>query len=82
MKTAISIPDELFKEVEDFAVKHKYSRSEVFVIAVKDFLKRLESRKLLDALNVAYSEDEALEEKTLRKASKKHYAKTVLREKY
>ena len=82
MKTAISVPDELFKEVEDFAAKHKYSRSEVFVIAVKDFLKRLESRKLLDALNAAYSEDEALKEKTLRKAGKKHYAKAVLREKY
>lgn len=82
MKTAISIPDELFKEIEDFAAKHKYSRSEVFVIAVKDFLKRLESRKLLDALNAAYSEDETPEEKTLREAGKKRYAKTVLKEKY
>ncbi|MCL4457078.1 MAG: ribbon-helix-helix domain-containing protein [Nitrospirae bacterium] len=82
MKTAISVPDELFKEVEDFAAKHKYSRSEVFVIAVKDFLKRLESRKLLDALNAAYSEEETPEEKALREAGKKRYVKTVLKEKY
>jgi metal-responsive CopG/Arc/MetJ family transcriptional regulator len=82
MKTAISIPDEIFKEVEEFAKKHKYSRSEVFVIAIKDFLKRLESRKFLDALNAVYSETETSEEKTLREKSKKHYARTVLKEGY
>lgn len=82
MKTAISIPDELFKEVERFAQKHNYSRSEVFVIAVRDFLQKLESKKLLDALNDFYSVTEPVEEQTLREKGKKHYARTVLKERY
>jgi len=79
MKTALSIPDEVFREVEKFAKEHHYSRSEVFVIAVKEFLKKLESKRLLDALNDAYSEVESPEEKTLREKSKKYYVSRVLR---
>ncbi|MBI5199485.1 MAG: CopG family transcriptional regulator [Nitrospirae bacterium] len=82
MKTAISIPDNIFREVEKFAKEHNYSRSEVFVIAVKNFLEKLESRKLLDAINKAYSGVESQEEKTLRRKSKKYYASVVLKEKY
>jgi metal-responsive CopG/Arc/MetJ family transcriptional regulator len=77
MKTAISIPDELFKEVERFAQKHNYSRSEVFVIAVKAFLRKIESKKLLNILNDVYSTTEPIEEKNIREKSKRHYARTV-----
>jgi metal-responsive CopG/Arc/MetJ family transcriptional regulator len=79
MKTALSIPDEIFKEVEKFAKEHHFSRSEVFVIAVKEFLKKLASKKLLDALNNAYSDVESPEEKTLRVKSKKYYINRVLK---
>lgn len=82
MKTAISIPDEIFKEVEKFAKEHNYSRSEVFVIALQEFLKKLESRKLLEALNDAYSVAETPEEKSIREKGKKYYAKKVLKSKY
>ena len=79
MKTALSIPDEIFREVEKFAEEHHYSRSEVSVIAVKEFLKKLESKKLFDALNNAYSDIESPEEKILREKSKKYYIGRVLR---
>ena len=79
MKIAISIPDEIFKEIEKIAEENNYSRSEVFLIAVKEFLEKLKSRKLLDALNNAYSDVESPEEKTLRKKSKKYYAEKVIR---
>ena len=82
MKTAISIPDELFKEVEKFAQKYNYSRSEVFVIAIRGFLRKLESKKLLDAINEAYSVPEPVEEQVIREKSKKHYARTVIKERY
>lgn len=82
MKTAISIPDEMFREVEKFAEEHNCSRSEVFVIAVKEFLEKLKSRKLLDALNAAYSEAESMEEKALREKRKKYYSSAILKEKY
>lgn len=80
MKTAVSVPDNIFKEVERFAKAHNYSRSEVFVIALKEFLEKLKSKQLLIALNDAYAEDEPLEEKTVREKSKKYYAAKVLKE--
>jgi len=82
MKTAISIPDDIFRELEKFAKDHNYSRSEVFVLAVKELLKKMESKQLLDALNTAYSDIEPSEEKTLRRKSKKYYARAALKEKY
>jgi len=46
MKTAISIPEDIFQEVEKYAAEHECSRSEVFVRAVTDFFekKRKETR--------------------------------------
>ena len=82
MKTAVSIPDDIFRELEKFAKEHNYSRSEVFVLAAKEFLKKHESKQLLDALNTAYSDLEHSEERILRGKSKKYYARAVLKEKY
>jgi metal-responsive CopG/Arc/MetJ family transcriptional regulator len=79
MKTAISIPDQLFEEVEGFSKKHRHSRSEVFVKAVRELLEKEKSRELLEALNEAYSENELAEETTLREKSKRYYAKRVLK---
>jgi predicted transcriptional regulator len=80
MKTAISIPDEIFKEVERFSREHQYSRSEVFVMAVKEFLEKLKSKELLDALNESYLEGQSSEEITLREKSKRYYAKKIVKE--
>ena len=80
MKTAISIPDEAFKEVERFSKEHQYSRSEVFVMAVKQFLEKLKSEELFNILNEVYSEPESLEETTLREKSKRYYSKKILKE--
>jgi metal-responsive CopG/Arc/MetJ family transcriptional regulator len=80
MKTAISVPDNIFEEVDRLAKDHNWSRSEVFVIAVKQFLENLKSQKLLAALNTAYSEQESPEERSFRQKSKRHFAKKVLKE--
>ncbi len=80
MKTAISVPDNIFEEVDRLAKDHNWSRSEVFVIAVKQFLENLKSQKLLAALNTAYSEQESLEERSFRQKSKRRFAKKVLKE--
>lgn len=82
MKTAISVPDELFKEIEKVAKEHHYSRSEVFVIAVKEYLEKRRSKKLLAALNEAYAAAEAPEEYKVRAEGKKRYRKTVLKERF
>jgi metal-responsive CopG/Arc/MetJ family transcriptional regulator len=80
MKTAVSIPDHIFKEVEEFAKEHNYSRSEVFAIALREFMEKLKSKQLLKALNDTYSEAEISEEKQVRTKSKKYYATKILKE--
>jgi metal-responsive CopG/Arc/MetJ family transcriptional regulator len=80
MKTAISIPDQLFEEVENFSKKHRRSRSEVFAMAVRKLLEKEKAQELLNALNEAYSHEESVEEKTLREKGKRYYGKKVLKE--
>jgi metal-responsive CopG/Arc/MetJ family transcriptional regulator len=80
MKTAISVPDDIFQEVDKLAKDHNCSRSEVFVIAVKQYLEKLKSQEILAALNMTYSEQESLEERSFRKKSKRHFSKKVLKE--
>ena len=82
MKTAISVPDEIFREIEKFAEEHNYSRSEVFLIAVKEFFEKLKSKQLLDTLDEVQQDIETLEDTAVRKKAIKHYVKRVLKEPY
>jgi metal-responsive CopG/Arc/MetJ family transcriptional regulator len=79
MKTAISIPDHLFEEVEAFSKKHRRSRSEVFALAVKKLLEKEKTEELLAALNEAYAEVESPEEARLREKSKRYYQHRINR---
>jgi hypothetical protein len=56
MKVAISVPDELFKAVDRLAKLNKVSRSRIFAQAVREHLKKMESRQLLRKLNEAWEE--------------------------
>ena len=56
IKTAISLPDSLFAQVELVAQELQLSRSRFFTLAVEDFLRRYENRKLLEAFNAAYAD--------------------------
>ncbi len=82
MKTAISIPDDLFKEVEKLSKKLHCSRSQVLTSAAREFVEKQKSHEILDAINKAYSENETEQEVTLRQKSKKHYAKLLKEEKW
>jgi len=78
MKIAISIPDSVFRDVKKIAEEQKRSRSEVIVEAVKAHLEKLESRRMLQALNDAYAEPDTQEEIDTRKAELGLYTRTVL----
>jgi hypothetical protein len=80
MKTAISIPNELFEEVDRIARERGSSRSQVFCFAVMEYLEKLRARKLLDDLNEAYKDGELPEEKLLRKKSAEYYRQQIVRE--
>jgi metal-responsive CopG/Arc/MetJ family transcriptional regulator len=82
MKFAISIPDDLFHEVERVADEDNVPRSKVFSQAIQDYLHRRVNRKLLAELNDAYSDLESGEEKNLRKQARKYYAGRIRKEKW
>lgn len=82
MKTAISIPDEMFEEIEEVTKECNCSRSQVFAIAVKEFLERRRSKKLLEALNKAYEGSGTPEETESRRQAKAYYGARVRKEPY
>ena len=59
MKTAISIPDDIFKKAEYFAQKHGMSRSQLYVSAVQKFISS-PKQSLLDQLNAVYANEPQL----------------------
>lgn len=68
IKTAISLQDSLFEEIEQAARELKVSRSRIFVLAIEEYLKRRENLRLLDKINDAYQDEpEESERKRLRK---------------
>ncbi len=56
MKTAISIPDEVFEQAERAAQRLGVSRSELYSTAVKEFVERYRQANLTEQLNEVYSE--------------------------
>jgi metal-responsive CopG/Arc/MetJ family transcriptional regulator len=57
MKTAISLPDVLFKEAEATAKELGISRSELFRTALEDFLRRRRASETTQRLNKSYTEN-------------------------
>lgn len=74
MKTAISIPDPLFKAADRAARRLGVSRSELYARALAEFLQARQSERVTEALNRVYRETpsaldpvlEALQEEVLR----------------
>ena len=62
MKTAISIPDEIFEKAERTAKKLGVSRSELYAKAIRDFVERYRRENLTEKLNEIYFTDESISE--------------------
>jgi metal-responsive CopG/Arc/MetJ family transcriptional regulator len=54
MKTAISIPDLVFREGEKLAARRRVSRSELYVTALEEYLDRHRDDAVTAALNEVY----------------------------
>ena len=57
MKTAISIPDPIFKEADDLARRLGVSRSELYTKAVLAFVEERRGEQIIEALNAVYSRE-------------------------
>ena len=65
MKTAISVPDELFAQAEAEAGKQGVSRSELYQVALREYLKRRRDEDVTERINKyfeAHPEGEKLEQ--------------------
>ena len=80
VKTAISIQKELFCEVNRLAEELEISRSRLFVLAVKDFIKKNENRKFISEINKAFSDYPDSKEKQLHDAMRQKLARNLERE--
>jgi metal-responsive CopG/Arc/MetJ family transcriptional regulator len=56
MKTAISLPEDLFRLAETAARKLKMSRSQLYTTAIAEFLERRQTAKITQRLNEVYLE--------------------------
>lgn len=59
MKTAISLPDDLFRQAETAARRLKISRSQLYATAITEFLDRRRTSKVTERLNEIYSQEPA-----------------------
>ncbi len=65
MKTAISLPDELFKKAEQAAKRAHLSRSRLFAKALQQFLEGIQFRQITQSLNEVYSDESSRLDKAL-----------------
>ena len=65
VKTAISIQESLFDRVNDLAEELQIPRSQLFTLAVEEFIKQHENRSIFKALNEVYDDALNPDEETL-----------------
>jgi len=71
MKTAVSLPDDLFRLAESTARRLRVSRSKLYATAISEFLNRQQGDAITERLNEVYSRrpakvDSALDRAQLR----------------
>ena len=55
MKTAVSVPDEVFEAADSMAKQMGISRSKLYTAAIVEFIEGRRSKRLTDKLNQVYS---------------------------
>ena len=62
MKTAISIPDDVFAEADRLAHKLQKSRSQLYSRAIREYVARHSSDDVTSALDALYAQEPAAED--------------------
>jgi predicted transcriptional regulator len=68
MKTAVSVPDDLFRLAETAARRLRVSRSQLYATAIAEFLHRQETNAVTERLNEVYSHRRAKVDTALHRA--------------
>ena len=77
VKTAISLDESLFQQVEALAKELNIPRSRLFALAVEEFIERHENEELFQAINAAYEDAPDAEEEALRRARRAQHREMV-----
>jgi metal-responsive CopG/Arc/MetJ family transcriptional regulator len=71
MKTAISLPDELFASADALAERLGVSRSQLFATALAEYIAKHQSQKVTDRLNAVYATEPSALDPVLRRAQRR-----------
>jgi metal-responsive CopG/Arc/MetJ family transcriptional regulator len=77
IKTAISIEESLYRQVQKLAEETGVSRSHVFAEAVRSYLRERQNRMLLEELNAAYAAPPSASEKRVQQAWRRRQGRKV-----
>ncbi|MDW8234419.1 MAG: hypothetical protein RMJ54_16715 [Roseiflexaceae bacterium] len=77
MKTATSLPDDLFHEAERFAQAHGLSRSELYARALAFYLQTHQQQSITSALNQVYANESSALDPALRAAQSAVLLKSI-----
>jgi predicted transcriptional regulator len=75
MKTAISLPKDVFEKVERLALKARKSRSQIYCEALREYVARHSPDDVTDALNRAMEQIGQTEDKFVTLASERALAR-------
>jgi metal-responsive CopG/Arc/MetJ family transcriptional regulator len=75
MKTAISLPDELFASADALAERLGMSRSQLFATAVAEYLAKHQTRRLTERLNAVYGVEPSALDPAVRRAQRRSIGK-------
>ena len=75
MKTAVSLPDELFRKAEATARRLRVSRSALYAKAIEEFLENQQRNSITERLNEVYSRRTAKVDSGLHRAQLKSLRK-------
>jgi len=67
MKTAVSIPDKIFRSADSLAKRLGVSRSRLYAEALEDFLSRRQNLQVKERLDAVYGEEKSTLEPDLGK---------------
>ena len=77
IKTAISLQQALFEQIDILAKEMEVSRSRFFALAAEEFIRRHQNQRLLEAINDTYDNLPDTEEQSLHNARHQHHRQLV-----
>jgi len=76
MKTAVSIPDDVFEQAEALAHRTKRSRSEIYARALSEYLARHAPDRVTEAMNRVLDEVDGPQDKFTSRATRRTWERT------